>query len=532
MRKEILLFYLKIFKRLNTPFKIANFSFCRYQERVFIIQPEKGLEITYSEVARRVEKIAAFFKGIEIKREEVVGFFSENCREYFEIRCACHLSGLIFFSLPSHLNEEDIIYFLNITEVKVFFYRNYGGLNLGRIRQQTQVKYFVDLEGRLYQGIFQKGKGFFKQTYKSEAIATFNLSSGTTGKTPKIVQLSGKNWTASLYNYLRSSDMRINKKIRFLSTLPLATAGSTTFLPSMLGGATNIVMQKDFSPQVVAHCIKKYNVTHLYISPSWFLEFFQWCKQNNERFPSLESIILGTEKIPWLRLKEAIVFFGPIFTVGYGMVEALPPLSLLFPRDYYVRGKIRERLLRSVGRILKGVKIKILEGKFTIDGRRGGRILIKSNTVGRGYLEKAGIKEVSFKHKWFYSSDYGFVDREGFLYLLGREEEIIVREGKAYFAQELEDRLYELSFINRCAVIEGNKGIFVFISLRERFNMEKEEARCRVFEFCRRNWDEFLLPYDIIVEESLPINFLGKLDRKQLGRKVEHFKEGDLKIDC
>jgi len=52
-------------------------------------------------------------------------------------------------------------------------------------------------------------------------------------------------------------------------------------------------------------------------------------------------------------------------------------------------------------------------------------------------LKKTGTKETSFKYKWFYSSDYGLVDREGFLYFSGREEEIIGREGMVYFAQEV-----------------------------------------------------------------------------------------------
>ena len=325
-----------------------------------------------------------------------------------------------------------------------------------------------------------------------------NVSSGTTQKTPKIIQLSNQNWTESLYNYIRNAaDTGLHKNIVFMCTLPFVTAGSTTFLPAFLSGLKYIVVKEDTAPEALVHYIKKHKVTRLYLTPSRLLELLEWGKAQNETLPSLKQIITGTERMPPLRLREAIEYFGPIIYLGYGMVEALPPLTLLSPKEY--------SKLNSVGRVAKGVKIKFLKDD---------RIAIRTKTVSDGYLDNPEVNSERFKRGWFYSDDYGYMDEEGFLYVWGRKEEILTLEPRRIFAKELEERLSRIPCIHRCMAMRKNGKVYVFASLRK--EMDPGEAEQEIYRFCTAASGDIIMPDRIIIKRRLPINSLGKLDRRAL----------------
>ncbi len=509
---SILLFYLQKIKKLNTPAEVIKFSLSRYRKEIFLVEPSRNLEIKYEQLEKYMKNIASFLIKKGLRNPDVVGFYSPNSYEYFVVRGGAHLANLVFFPLPHYLGEKEIIYFLRKSETKILFARG----NLEKIKEKTKLEEIIDLDKEVFpQIISSQHSSFTFPKISPFHLATLNLSSATTTRIPKIVKLTNKNWMFSLYNYLSASHSLPKNKIIFLSPLSLATAGSTTFLPLLLSGATTIIIN-EFSPSQLISYIKKYNVNRLYLTSSWFLELLWWCKKENERLNSLESIIIGTERIPPLKLKEAIEFFGPKINVGYGMVEALPPLTMLSPYHYYKKGRLKTKLLESVGKIIKGVKLKVINdcGSFP----KIGRIAIKSPTVSSGYLKIEKTKY--FKKGWFYSKDYGFIEKN-FLYFSGREEDVFHKEENFIFAQNIEDKLYSLSFIKRCAVILKDKGSFIFVSLEEGF--DKEKAYNIIDEFYKKNFNKILPLYKILIKEKLPLTPLGKLDRKKLEKEVKNF---------
>jgi acyl-CoA synthetase (AMP-forming)/AMP-acid ligase II len=246
---------------------------------------------------------------------------------------------------------------------------------------------------------------------------------------------------------------------------------------------------------------------------------------NNEKLTSLENITIGTERMPASKLKEAVEFFGTIIYVGYGMVEALPPVAMLGPREYCRArcgnaaynaegvkiGPFGERSLQkigfdSVGRISKGVEVEILED---------GRIAVKSKTVSLGYLDNPEENAKCFKDGWFYTNDYGTIDGQGYLHILGRKEDILRESPRRIFAQEIEDRVYALSFVNRCACVARDGKIVVFVSLRGK--IDEQEMKAEILR-CAQDDASGLSSQDIsiVIKESLPINYAGKLDKKRL----------------
>lgn len=523
--KKIIVFYLKKIKKLTISSRIIRFACKKFKDRELLVDSDKEITYSFRDLKERGDRLIHFLYGKGLIPGDVLGVMRCNAFEYFELRTAAHLGGFTFFSIPYYLLCENVIYFLNILKAKVFFYRGSDKLNIAKIKKEALfVEYFIDLDSVYYREIFSKEFNTYNKCKKvspePDFVATLNLSSGTTRDIPKAVQIPDKSWVSSLYNYVINSDIKVDSKMRFLCVLPFSTAGSTTFLPSLLSGTTHIIVREDFSPQIVANCIYNYRVNCLYITPSWFLELFEWCELNGERFSTLERIILGTEIMPSPRLEEAITFFGPIFYIGYGMVEVLPPITLLSPQDYHRRGKIKGDLLKSAGKVLKGVKIKIVnnEGKEISLGRVG-KIAIKSDTISKGYLNNFEENSKRFKEGWFYTDDYGFLDSYGFLYFLGREEDIIVRDKELIFAREIEEIFYELPFIKQCAVIKKDNELFLFVSLRRK--VDKKEVVTKLTKFWEENLSNYPFPRNIFIKDGLPISFLGKLDKKRLKEEMK-----------
>ena len=459
-----MVFYLRRVLRLNSTARIIRFALKRYSKQAFLIQPDQHLEVTFGEFEQRVERLIISLRQMGINKGDCVAYCNLNSDEYFELRAACHLCGIVFMGIACCMKKEDVDHFLRAAGAKAVF-----------------------LNGQL-----QPLQG---SASPIQGVATLNLSSGTTQKTPKIVKLTEQNWVESLYNYLRNTHIQPRHKIVFLCTLPLVTAGSTTFLPSLLAGISYVIIKETSSISNILFYIKKYNVNRLYITPSRLLELMDWCEQENEHLSPLEQIITGTEPFPASRLKEAIDFFGPIIYVGYGMVEALPPLSMLYPEDYGDQG--------NVGRVAQGVRVKI---------DADGKIAIKSKTVSPGYLGNPVESQQRFKNGWFYSNDYGFLDERGYLHILGRQEDIIATTPKRIFAEEVEALVYDLPFVKEAAVKGQDGRISVFIALRE--EIIKKEAERAVREKLKE-----ILPdaqITVVIKNDLPINYMGKLDKKSL----------------
>jgi acyl-CoA synthetase (AMP-forming)/AMP-acid ligase II len=265
----------------------------------------------------------------------------------------------------------------------------------------------------------------------------------------------------------------------------------------------------------LADTIEKYEATYLYTTPCRLMDLTDLCQAQGRSFPSLERIIVGTERMPLARLKDAIAAFGPIISVGYGMVEVLPPLSLLAPQDYGCGGDLDDDALTSVGRLQQGVDIKIMdEGFAETPSGTVGKIWLRSATLSPGYFSNDDLNRHYFQDGWFHSDDYGYLDAKGFLHIMGRKQQILSRKDGLRFAVELEDKIYELAFVSRAAAVLRGDRIRLAICLVP--GTDTNQAKAEILDFCKSHVDECLIPNDITILDRLPLTFLGKLDRKAL----------------
>lgn len=492
-------FYLKKIKRIILPRDLILQAAKRNKNKTAII--EGGKSYTYQEIYERGKKLADSLSNLDVKKGDRVALLLYNCKEYFEIRIAAYLSGLVLCPMVPDTSLEDIIFILNDCAVKAIIY-NEDLFNV-RIKENTKVSFLISLE-KDYETIVSRGETKEpKINLEPEDLASINFSSGTTGR-PKGIMLLQKSWMNSFYNYVLNSPRATEGGIKMLHMISLATAGGTAFLPSFSLGIENFFIDK-FDEREIINLIIKQKINTIFMTPSWLNLLIDFCKYDKIKLP-LENIIIGTEYISKEKLKEAIEFFGPIIQEGYGMAEVLPPLSLICSKDYIKQNKIDESRLIFAGKPMQGVEMKIVDKKGKI-----GRIAIKSQAVSQGYWNNSELNKKCFKNGLFLSDDFGYIDKEGYLYIAGRIQDMIDSK-KIIFSRDIEEALHKHPDVLEAFAFKKDNEVFAFVSLKKDSKIGSEKE---LMDFCHNNLKDIFIN-SIKILPVFPKNYSGKIDRKKL----------------
>lgn len=498
-KAKLAYFYFRKIKKIFLPRDLIIEAVKRNKNKIAVVEENKSF--TYQEIYERGKKLANSLADLGLNKGDKIAILLYNCREYFEIRIAAYLSGLVLCPLVPDTLLEDIIFILNDCNVKAIIYHN-DLYNL-KIKENTKIKFFISAE-KDYEALALGGESKdIKIDLKPEDLASINFSSGTTGRS-KGIMLMQKNWVSSFYNYVLNSPRASKKNIKMLHIISLATAGGTAFLPSFFLGIENYFIDK-FDEKEIINLIEKQKINTIFVTPSWLNLLIDFCKYNEIKL-KLENIIIGTEYISREKFKEAIEFFGPIIQEGYGMAEVLPPLSLICSKDYLKEDKIDESKLIFAGIPMQGVEAKIVDKKGKM-----GRIAIKSKTVSAGYWNNLELSKKCFKDGWFIPDDFGYINEQGYLYVAGRAQDIIDSENMI-FRRDIEEVLYSHSDILEAYVFLKNNKIYAFTSLKKGSKIAGEKE---LLNFCNNKLKNLSVE-SIKIVPVFPKNYSGKIDRKKL----------------
>ena len=280
----------------------------------------------------------------------------------------------------------------------------------------------------------------------------------------------------------------------WLVVLPMFHVSGLSIILRTLYNGTRATIREKFSEQVVLEALEMEDVTMVSLVPTVLQRIVE-----RIQMPTLRAILLGGEFIPMPLLQECVQRNLPVYKT-YGMSESFSQSTTFSVQDY-------PNKLASVGYPLEGVTIDIRNP----DEEGVGEVWLSSPMLMKGYLNKEPIQGA------FNTDDIGYVDDDGFLYLLNRRKDIIISGGENIYPKEIEDVLYGMDGILECAVIPVSDPKWGQVSV---LCVVTNCSEADILQYLLSRLAKYKVPKRIVNYDALPKNSMGKILRQTLIQQI------------
>ena len=301
---------------------------------------------------------------------------------------------------------------------------------------------------------------------------------------------------------------------------PYHIAGISALMSSIYA-QRRIVMLPAFAPDAWLKLAEAERVTNAFVVPTMLSRIIESFDQTPDvDISTLRAISYGGGKMPLEIISRALELFPETgFTNAYGLTETSSTVALLGPDEHRAAlasddPKVRARLA-SVGQPLPTVECEIRDedGNCVAPGEAG-EIYLRGDQVSGEYKEKSALDAEG----WFPTRDAGYIDEEGYLFLSGRADDVIVRGGENMSPGEIEDVLLNHEAIaDACAVaipsVEWGEAVGIAVVVREG---HAQPAEAELKELIRARLRSSRVPEKVMFVSALPYNEMGKLLRREV----------------
>jgi acyl-CoA synthetase (AMP-forming)/AMP-acid ligase II len=385
----------------------------------------------------------------------------------------------------------------------------------------TQVQTFVKVgegqgPGARYEELLASGSTELAQMadVADEGVVSLNYSSGTTGL-PKGVVRTHENRLASTKDILLTVLDNWPKGGQFLHVGSLIHASGLFILPMLVLGEESVMVARFDPEEIVSRimCAGRRFGTVLVPTMADLLLDAAGRREGGHALRSLGRVVYAGSPMPERTLGRLLEQVGPEALRGmYGLVEAIPPLSVLSGEDHRTATLGDGGRLKSVGRPVLGVEMRVQENR---GDDRGGEVEVRGDHVMRGYWGgDHDAAKVRTAGGWLSTGDVGHFDDAGFLYLLGRQHDMIISGGYNVYPREVEDVLCQYEAIVSCCVFGQDDKVWgqvvaVTVQAAEGGSVSADE----ILKWCRGRLDDFKMPRVIWQLDQLPLGSTGKVSR-------------------
>ena len=341
-------------------------------------------------------------------------------------------------------------------------------------------------------------------------------TSGTTGM-PKGILFDAR--AVASHAMVAGLEYGMSAASRWLLTIPHNSSVQITLAPTFfLGGAVGFLDARGFDPTAFAAEATKQGATHTYLVPTMLYRVLE-AGLTSASLPSLTSIGYGAAPIAPDRVTELVARFGPVFSQLYGMAEVASIATMLTQDDHRRIAAGRTELAASAGRpsFLVDVRVVDQEGEDCPPGERG-EVRFHTPYTMRGYHRNPEKTAETLVDGWVRSGDVGTFDDEGYLYIVDRMKDLIIRGGYNITPSEIERVLYAHPAVIEAAVVgvpdrEWGEAVLAAVAVRAGSTVDQEELRAH----CRAaGLPSIKIPERVLTMDALPKNAVGKIAKRSV----------------
>ena len=489
----------------------------RYPTRTAVFEGERSLD--YRTLDERTNRLAnLLLDRYGLQRGDRVALLVPNRLEVMEVLGGVAKAGGVYVGLNFRLTEDELRYILGNAEPSVVITET-EFLDLARTLADERGIPVLDVDSAEYAGLLAAaGAGDPTTLHEVRHTDDFCIvySSGTTGLPKGILfdhAASIQHATVACMEY------EIGHESRYLIQIPHNSSVNITMVPCLVvGAAVGFTDHRGFDGgRFVAEVLDR-AVSHSFLVPTQLIRVLEQVPGSVD-LAAMKTIGYGSSPIPPDRLGELLDRFGPIFNQLYGMAE-VASIGTILRKDDHVRAIAGEaKLLASCGQPSYAVDVRVVdaEGRDVAVGERG-EVIFGGPHLMKGYFRDPERTAETLIDGWVHSGDIAERDEEGFLYVVDRMKNLIIRGGQNIAPTEVENVLSRHPAVLESAVIgvpdpEWGEAVLAVVVARDGATATGDDliAHCRA-----AGLGSIKVPERVQFVDALPKNAVGKTAKNEL----------------
>jgi len=523
---------LRIYKNAPKSVREVWLATAEFAERTYLVYEDERL--TYAESHEQVNAVAAWLASRGVKAGDRVAIAMRNYPEWMLIYWACVSTGITVVGMNAWWTPEEMEYALQDSEPKVLFL---DAERLARLNERPDMAGSMDLVGvRIpdmpsnmiaWSDVIAHGGDMPEVDVDPESDACIFYTSGTTGF-PKGAQLTQRGCVANLYNliYAATSTALATKYATgveppadppppvILLTTPLfhVTANNCGAYVGTFSGGTLVLMYRWDAGEALK-VIARERVTSMSGVPVMSRELINHPDFATTDTSSLTQISGGGAQVPpdlVLKIESGVVTARP--STGYGMTETCGIITSV-TGDFFVDKP------DSAGPAMPNFEAKCVDelGETVATGEVG-ELWVKGSSVIKGYINRPEATAESITDGWLHTGDIARIDKDGFIFIVDRKKDMVLRGGENVYCAEVESIAYRHPAVAECSVfgvaddrLGEEVGIAIVLKPGEKLSADEFRAHCASIAAKHK-----VPRYVWFLADSLPRNASGKFVKRDL----------------
>jgi acyl-CoA synthetase (AMP-forming)/AMP-acid ligase II len=482
--------------------------------------------VTHAQLRDRAVRLVSAMAAAGVRRQDRIAVLSRNSIEFGELNAAAQLSGIIMATInfrlsPSEMDDAlrrvapSIIFCVEefmpvIAEVAAGMPSGPMLVAIGGQAAPGITGYEPFVEGGLGKG---PSSGEPEFVARPDDIAYLLFTSGTTGAS-KCCILGQREMRRVVFTM--NNEMRCGSTDRGLINMPLFHFGALAIVGGLHARGATVVLQQQFDAADAVRLIADERITVLHLAPVMLRALVDEVSDRSA-VESVRTVVYSAAPMTVTTLRRALaVLPGAGFLNLYGQTEVI--VSGL-PRELHMLDEPNSaERLSSVGFPFPGMRVRVVdEHGGVVPVGQAGEIVVRSDSMFRGYWEDATATQATLQDGWCRTGDMGRLDGRGLLYLMDRKKDVIISGGENIYSPEVEDAVCAVDGVVACAVVgvpdeRWGEAVCAVVVPRSGASPTLETVQ----EGVRQRLARYKVPRRLVLVADLPVLASGKVDKKRL----------------
>lgn len=496
---------------------LPGFHAARRVDRAAVIYSDRRL--SFGDLDERSNAVASGLDKERLEPGDRVAFLDRNSEKFFEVLFGVAKARSVFVTINFRLAPREVEYILSDSQTRVLFVaREYLPL-VDKIREGlTDLQTVIVLDDPNSEGyeawLSKQSRSRPNARVEPADGAVQMYTSGTTGN-PKGVELSHTAMVQAAVAGLSVWPFLYEDGGAVLGTMPLFhIAAANLCIAALFAGATAVIV-RDVSPQELAEIIPEQHITLVPLPATVIHAMLRLHGISDRDFSALRTMLVAGSGIAPELVREAGATFQCGFALSYGATETCGGMTYLGPEECTPDAG---KLLGSAGKTLGDAAIRIVdEDGNDLPAGEVGEILCQSRRLMTSYWRNPEATQEALRNGWFWSGDAGYLDENGYLFVVDRIKDMVLSGGENVYPTEIENVIHLHEDVEDVAVVgvpdeKWGEALLAFVVVKQGRQLDGG----KIEDYLRDKIAGFKIPRRYEFVDGFPRNATGKVLKREL----------------